>query len=146
VVSGGRAGCQETFEGLTALSYTDLRRGAAHQLLVDAYSMQHPEEYGRSAKSYAAHLMRLCCGVELNGDPGIYAAIPRWLNGRVDIEKPELVNARGKLTVLHAAAAPVEEYAACIRAWAKDVWDAYSTQHVLARRWLDAARDRSRHQ
>jgi hypothetical protein len=144
-VPGGRAGCQDTFDGLIALSYTDLRRGAAHQLLVDAYSMQHPEEYGRSAKSYAAHLMRLCCGVELNGDPGIYAAIPRWLNGRVDIDKPELVKARGTLTVLHTAVAPVEEYAACIRSWAKDVWDAYSTQHALARRWLDAARGRSRH-
>jgi len=61
---GGRADCQAAFDRLSADSWTSPARGALHNLLVDAYAMQHPEEYGKSAKSYIAHLTARCCGVE----------------------------------------------------------------------------------
>jgi hypothetical protein len=68
-------------------------------LAFDAYCMQHLEQYRRSAKSYAAHLTRLCCGLEYDGDPQVYEAIQKWLNGTVDIKKPEAPGPRGAMTV-----------------------------------------------
>jgi hypothetical protein len=37
--------------------------------------MQHPEEYGRSAKSYFQHLTALCCGLEHPADVHLYWSI-----------------------------------------------------------------------
>jgi hypothetical protein len=142
MVRGGRAGCQALFDELGVLSYSDYRYGAAHALAVDAYSMQHPERYGRSAKSYAAHLTRLCCGVEHGGAAEMYGAIQRWLNGSVPLEKPAVLSRRGALTIADLdfnVAAP--EYTERVRAWAASVWAAYEPQHELARNWLRAALD-----
>ncbi len=73
--------------------------------------MQHRDPYCRSDKSYAAHLTRLCCGVEHNGNPKIYAAIQKWLNGSVAIEKPEVLSYRGGMTVANVyLASSVKEH------------------------------------
>jgi hypothetical protein len=143
-VAGGRAGCQSLFDELSAAAYNDVRRASMHQLLVDAYSMQHPEEYGRSGKSYAAHLMRLCCGVELKADPATYESIRRWLDGGRTIAKPALLTVRGAVTVADVARVADDAYAAAVRDWARVVWTAYSDQHALAREWVDSALGRSR--
>ncbi|MGH9781714.1 MAG: DUF5946 family protein, partial [Candidatus Acidiferrales bacterium] len=93
-----------------------------------------------SAKSYAAHLTRMCCGIEHGGKREIYAAIPRWLSGAAKIERPEPLARRGPMTIadLRAAETP-EEHVKLVQKWAGDVWEAYAPQHELARRWLDAA-------
>jgi hypothetical protein len=102
--------------------------------------MQHPDRYCRSAKSYAAHLMRLCCGVEHNGNVEVYAAIQKWLNGSVEFEKPTVLDERGSLTVADVrAAGNAEEHGKRVRAWANNVWMAYESQHELARNWIQAA-------
>jgi hypothetical protein len=137
---GGRAGCQMTFDALSAASWGSPTRGAVHNLLVDAYCMQHPEDYCRSAKSYAAHLAGLCCGVEAGSDPRRHRAVARWLDGARELAKPAVPGARGTMTVADAAWATEEEvYAAHVRAWAGAVWAAYGSQHELARTWLRAA-------
>ena len=136
---GGRAGCQTTFDALTAASWGSPARGAVRGLLVDAYCMQHPEDYCRSAKSYAAHLAGLCCGVEAGGDPRRYWAVARWLDGARELAKPAVPGARGTMTVADAWAMEELVYAAHVRAWAGAVWAAYSSQHELARTWLRAA-------
>jgi hypothetical protein len=139
-VSGGREGCQALFDVLAALVYTDLQRAAVHQLAFDAYCMQHPDTYGLSAKSYAAHLTRLCCGVEFGGDHRIYRAIPRWLSGRSPVAKPDVPEFRGSLTVASVAASTdTGEYVRLVDAWARDVWSAYAHQHDLARQWIAQA-------
>ena len=86
-IEGGNAGCETLFNELGARDFSDPRYGATHELLVDAYCLQHPERYCRSAKSYAAHLTRMCCGIERGGKREIYAAIPRWLSGPARIEQ-----------------------------------------------------------
>src|SRR5476651_2317382 len=73
---GGRAGCQAAFDELSARSYTSPGRGAMHNMLVDTYAMQHPEEYGVSPKSYIRHLFALCCLIEHPGDMRLYWATP----------------------------------------------------------------------
>ena len=139
-VAGGRAGCQALFDEICAAAYADLAFGAVHNLVMDAYSMQHPNEYGRSAKSYVAHLARLCCAMEHDADPAVYAAIPRWLNGASAIERPPVLSRRGEITIGQLRAADSgEEHKRMARAWAASVWQAYAPQHELARAWIRAA-------
>lgn len=139
---GGRAGCQAAFDALCAASWASPARGAVHNLLVDAYCMQHPEDYCRSAKSYAAHLTGLSCGLEAGGDSRLYWAVARWLDGSQEVTKPALAatGARGAVTVASAVAcADDAHYTVVVRAWAATVWEAYREQHDLARGWRMAA-------
>jgi len=102
--------------------------------------MQHLEPYCHSAKSYAAHHTRLCCGIEHSGNAKIYAAIQKWLNGSVEIEKPEGLIYRGKMTVADVhLASNAEEHTKRVLEWAQSVWEAYTVQHDLAHAWIKAA-------
>jgi hypothetical protein len=143
LVLGGRAGCQALWDEIASQAYQNLERASVHNLAFDTYCMQHPEPYCRSAKSYAAHLTRLCCGLEYDGDPAIYAAIQRWLNGNISLEKPKVLPRRGALTIADVAGArDGQEYKERVQAWAENVWAAYATQHDLAHTWLKAATGR----
>jgi hypothetical protein len=136
----GREACQALFEEVGLRAYGDARFGSVHRLVVDAYCMQHPERYCHSAKSYAAHLTGLCCGVEHGGDPTIYRATQQWLNGRASIDKPDVLSFRGQVTLADLrAASSAEEHIKVARQWAQCVWDAYAAQHELARQWVNAA-------
>lgn len=135
--SGGRTGCQSAFDQLSAQAWSSPIRGAVHNLVVDAYALQHPEEYGRSAKSYAAHLLGLCCGVEHPGDQKLYWSIARWLDGPKTVGKPALLTSRGLLTVADVSRSADDfAYPDSVRAWARAVWDAYANQHAQAHQWL----------
>jgi hypothetical protein len=139
-VSGGREGCQALMNEVQAKAYQNPAYGATFDLGFDAYCMQHPEKYGVSAKSYAAHLTRLCCGVERGGEPAIYKAINRWLSTNPAIIKPGLLAARGRMTIADLAPArDVSEHNRLAQEWADDVWQAYASQHDLAHRWIEAA-------
>ena len=143
IVEGGAAGCEALFNELGARDFSDPRYGATHELLVDAYCLQHPDRYCRSAKSYYAHLTRLCCGIEHGGKREIYAAIHRWMSGPAKIDRPETLAQHGSMTIatiadLRAVNSP-EEHAELVRVWAENVWQAYAPQHEIARRWLGAA-------
>ena len=137
---GGREGCQALYEAFGFQTYSDRRLAAVHLLSFDAYCMQHVETYCVSAKSYAAHLTRLCCGIEHGGNPVIYATINRWLNGKVELEKPPLLSQRGEMTLVDVRAAPgVEAQVKKVQEWANNVWVAYAPQQELARQWIKAA-------
>ena len=138
---GGRAGCQRAFEELQALSSTNPNRAAVHNLLVDAFAMQHTEEYGRSAKSYIAHLTALCCSIENPGDQKLYWGIPRWLDGPARLPRPVDISARGSMTIAAAQASSSDaDYADVVRRWAWEVWIAYAGQQQTARQWLQEVR------
>jgi|SRR5579859_4858566 len=139
-VAGGLYGCDTLFHEMGAQAATDLRIARVHRLIVDAYCMQHVEQYGLSAKSYAAHLVGLCCGIEHDGNPVLYATIPRWLDGSVDLKKPEVLSFRGQMTIADVqAVADVDQRAKCVGEWARCVWDAYVVQHTLAHEWVKLA-------
>lgn len=139
-VANGRDGCQALFHGLTMKAYEDNRYGRYHRLIVDIYAMQHLDPYCLSAKSYAAHLTGLCCGVEMGGETRVNSAVQKWLNGRSNLEKPPILPHLGALTIadLPANATP-EAFNAFIHQWATAVWDAYQSQHALARHWIALA-------
>ena len=134
------AGCQALYDALAVPGAGALGLSARRDLAFDAYCMQHPDTYCRSAKSYATHLTRLCGGLEYGGDPQVYRAIQRWLNGAVPLQKPAVLNARGQMTVadLQATGSP-EGMARRAQAWAMHVWEVYSSQHGLAREWMQKA-------
>ena len=139
-VVGGRAGCQALYDEVSARSYSHPGYAGTHALAFDTYCMQHLQPYCRSAKSYAAHLTRLCCGIEHAGNAKIFAAIQKWLNGSVAIEKPEALSYRGQMTITDVhLASNVEEHTKRVHEWAQSVWEAYTGQHDLAHAWIKAA-------
>ncbi len=140
-VAGGTAGCQAIFDELLARDFGDVGYFRLHRLLVDTYSLQHPERYCASAKSLAAHLMGLCWAIEHEGNRATgNNSLRRWLDGTPRLEKPELPCFRGELTVasLREASTP-EAYARAVETWARFTWEAYSSLHSLARQWIQQA-------
>jgi hypothetical protein len=136
---GGRTGCQAAFDELSAQAWTSPLRGAMHNMIVDTYSMQHPEEYGRSAKSYIRHLSALGCLIEHPGDQKLYWAMPTNEGGPPIPPKPALLQARGEITIADVRnTADDESYQRAVERWAASVWAAYAPQHQLAREFLSA--------
>lgn len=115
-----------------------------HNMLVDVYAMQHPEEYGHSAKSYIRHLSALGCLLEHPGDERLYWARPARgdpATAPPTPPKPPLLTARGELTVADVRTAGDDtEYQRLVQAWAASAWAAYAPQHRLAREYLAAVR------
>jgi len=144
-VDGGRSGCQELFHAVLAREFSDYRYARNHRLTVDVYSLQHPSEYMRSAKSYAAHLTGVCAALEEENVALTNRTVQRWLNGPGKIDRPDNPppGQRGSLTIIciHEAATP-EEYAIKVRAWAESTWIAWHEYQELARRWIATARSR----
>jgi hypothetical protein len=137
----GRAGCEALFDEIRYQALSDFRIAKVHRLAFDTYCMQHIETYCVSAKSYAAHLTGLCCGVEYKGDQVIYDVIHRWLNGNVPLQKPEVLPYRGKLCITDVLAAQeVEDRVRRIYEWADHVWSVYESQHEIARKWVQLMR------
>ncbi len=67
-------------------------------------------------------------------------AIQRWLNGPVALAKPEVLSARGRMTVADLLVADsFDGYARLVRDWAGSVWAAYAPQREIARAWIKAA-------
>ena len=139
-VEGGRDGCQALWDEIALLAYSDPGYAATHDLAFDAYCMQHVERYGRTAKSYAAHLTRLCCGIEHERSRTLYRAIQKWLSGATALQRPVPPGNVGTLTVIDLKAARnVDEHIELAFEWARCVWDAYADQHELARNWIEVA-------
>ena len=141
-VAGGRAGCQKLFDEVLAREFGDFRYARLHRLTVDAYALQHPSEYMRSGKSYAAHLTGMCAAMEMDDPRDVNEAVQRWLNGAKAIERPSEPEAsrRGELTIAHLhAAAQAEEHLVRVREWAGSVWDAWRDYHDVARQWIQQA-------
>jgi len=139
---GGGPACRARFEQAIARDFSDPAFFAAHRMLVDIYSLQHPDDYCASAKSLAAHLVGLC--LILEGGVGAAEGAPflrKWLDGPGALEKPGVPTNRGKtvLADLDGIEAP-GDWRSAVRAWGADVWEAYADLHPLARRWAAEAR------
>ena len=140
-VEGGTEGCQRLFESIGLREYEDMRFARYHRIVVDVYAMQHPDRYGRSAKSFAAHLTGLCAWLDNEGSAqSVNASVQRWLSGPSPIEKPPLPPSYGSVTIraLVEADDPVR-YGEVVRRWALVTWGAYASLHDTARVWIAAS-------
>lgn len=139
-VDGGLAGCQVLFEQLQAREIEAPALYKFHRMMVDAYAMQHPDQYGKSAKSFVAHLAGLCAAVEHASAPAALQGIRRLLDGNPKLERPAPPAFRGEVTILDVLPAPdVVARTEAIERWVRSVWEAYLPLHETARRWIAAS-------
>jgi hypothetical protein len=142
VVFGGRAGCQQLFDDVLAREYADYRYARDHRLTVDAYALQHPDEYMRSAKSYAAHLTGAYLAIERGFAAETNRAVQQWLSGARTLQCPDPPSSwqRGTLTVAHVhAASDPEAHLQRVREWAESAWAAWRGYRDIARGWTEEA-------
>lgn len=142
VVSEGRAGCQRLFDEVLAREFGDYRYAREHRLMVDAYSLQHPDEYMRSAKSYAAHLTGAYVALEHGSAPETNRAVQQWLSGSKALQRPGQPEPehRGTLTVLHVhAATDSDDHVRRVREWGQSAWEAWHAYRAMAKQWTDKA-------
>lgn len=137
----GRAGCLKIFEEILAREFGDYRYGRIHRLTVDSYSLQHPDTYMRSGKSFAAHLTGMCAALEHEDASALNQVVQKWLSTNPRVDKPaHIPEGRGELTVTYVhGAADADEHVERVREWAQDVWGAWSEHHDLARRLIGEA-------
>jgi uncharacterized protein DUF5946 len=113
---------------------------------VDIYALQHPVQYMRSAKSYAAHLTGMYAALESDTARATNRAVQEWLSGPKDLTRPDHPPPleRGTLTVeyLHEANDP-DEHVHRVREWAESTWRAWRGYHGLAKEWIMEATRKS---
>ena len=138
----GAEACRARFDSTIARDFGDARFFSVHRMLVDTYSLQHPDEHCVSAKSLAAHLVGLCLILEEGASAATGAAFLRdWLDGKRDLDKPPIPAERGRTTLSDLGG--IEEPSAwnhAVRRWAESTWDSYEELHSIARRWAAEAR------
>jgi hypothetical protein len=141
-VSRGREACQKLFDAVLAREFGDYRYGRLHRLTVDVYSLQHPAEYMRSAKSYAAHLTGMYAALEQGNTVETNRAVQRWLDGARVLRRPDNPppRQRGVLTIIHVhEAVDPEDHIRRVREWALSAWAAWGAYHQFARQWVEQA-------
>ena len=132
---GASAGCWARYGELLALEYGSPALMRWHRFTVDAYAAQHPGVPGRrSAQSIHVHLAALYLAVERGvGEVQIRQAMQAMADGRAHpwLEPPDLRTATGLETAI--ATAGTAGYAATVRAWAGQVWEAWRAHHPTIR-------------
>jgi len=143
---GGEEGCNRLFQEVVGREFERPELFRVHRMTVDAYSLQHPDRYMKSAKSAVAHLVGMCWAMEGEDDPAVSVTLSRFLDGTPEFRRPEpvpLPGERGGVTVavVHAAASSADHILR-VREWAASAWQAWSEHHGLAREWMKEARRR----
>ncbi|MFQ5708529.1 MAG: DUF5946 family protein [bacterium] len=133
--------CKEMFDTILVREFSDFRYGRVHRLTVDTYSLQHPDPYMISAKSFAAHLTGMCCFMEYGNDRDLLRLLRQWLDGKKQLDKPELLDHVGDLTIVHIIdAKDAAAHIRLVQEWAAAVWKAYAVYHYLAKEWIGRAK------
>jgi Family of unknown function (DUF5946) len=130
--------CWKRYEQLLAVQYSDPARMAFHQLVVDAYAVQHPDgEDPRAVRSVAIHLMTLCLFLERGADPALGPRLHRQMVQTPMFHRLAAPTSPGRVTVVDM---PVTGSAAAARdaayAWSSSAWAAWAAHHETIRRWL----------
>jgi hypothetical protein len=135
---GASPECWAKFGELLAREYEDPARLRVYQLTVDAYAGQHPgEPERRTIQSVALHLMTLAMVIEDGLDPRQGPRLHKRMVRVGGFEWLEPPATRGRLTVLDVLEAKTaREHERLVRAWAADVWEAWSAHHRSVRGWI----------
>lgn len=128
-------GCWAAFGILLAREYEDATLfGQVHLMTVAAYALQHPGDPRdpRTARSVWIHGVSLCLVLEHGMSPrAITRIMPRLAKHSV----PELPQRPDRFAMTHAdvLAAPAEEHAVLVRAWAQAAYGAWASLHAVLR-------------
>ncbi|MEW4569465.1 DUF5946 family protein [Tautonia sp. JC769] len=144
---GGLDGCRALFDRLGEREFSDPEFFRAHRLTVDAYSLQHPEQFMKSSKSAAAHLAGMCWSMERGRSTHLPAPLKRWVDGRKNYARltPPPPRARGTVTVIDVLdAEDAAEHERRVEAWARSAWSAWAGHWSQARAWVVEALEGSR--
>jgi hypothetical protein len=133
-------GCRPLFVEVSFRQMSDREVFSVHRLTVDAYALQHPDEYCKSARSLAAHLTGLCWAFEYDASPQVARALKKWLDGNPGIDRLVPTEFQGSISIadVHGTQGPGEHVEAA-RKWARSVWEAWAQHHDQARRWVEEA-------
>lgn len=139
---GGLAGCRGLFDRLGAREFSDPNYFRAHRLSVDAYSLQHPEQFMKSSKSAAAHLAGMCWSMERGRSLHLPEPLKEWVDGARHYRRvtPPPPGRRGGITIVAVVGAlDGVEYERKVVAWAQSAWEAWSPHWEQARAWVAEA-------
>ena len=131
--------CWVRYGDLLAAQYSNARRMAFHQLVVDAYAVQHPDgDDPRAIQSVGIHLMTLCLFLEHGIDPSHGTRLHRRMIERPVFHHLQAPPSRGRLTLLEV---PLDDDPETARraayAWAEDAWKAWTAHHQTVRAWVE---------
>ena len=132
--------CELRFQALGTERFDDAELASDWSRIVDCYSLQH-DRHILSGRSLAAHLTGVCIAVEHGADRSLLRAAQQWLSRTQQIAKLAVPGRRGDVTINEIITAPPEERHAIVARWAESVWDAWSAQQPLARRWIAELRE-----
>ncbi len=142
---GGAEGCNAIFQEVVGREFSQPELFQVHRLTVDAYSLQHPAQYMKSAKSAVAHLVGMCWAMEGSDGPHVAMAMNRFLDGTPKFERPEppppLFRGDTNITYIHSAPDSVAHISR-VRRWARGAWEAWHEHHDQARRWVIEAQEK----
>ena len=104
-IDGGTAACRAEFDAACAFDFGGGVPWELHRLMVDAYALQHPDDFCASGKSLAAHLAGALAGIEHDGRRAVHRALRDRLDGPRDLERPDAPADRGGVTIAALAGA-----------------------------------------
>lgn len=138
---GASPGCWKLYGDVLAKEYSDIEYMKVHRLTVDAYSLQHVgTESPQTIQSMNVHLIALCAAVQ-HGivHDAISKIMDRCVRSRMSdffwLTPPASF---GTITVVDVLKAETQkEHAACVEAWAKDVWNAWGGHHKTVEGYLE---------
>jgi hypothetical protein len=136
----GSAACWRGYGALLAAQYSDPQRMRFHQVIVDAYAVQHPGgDDPRAVQSVAIHLMTLALFVDRGVDPALGTQLHKQMVARPAfhrLQRPDTA-AEGALTFQHV---PLDGNVAVARErayeWAASVWATWEPHRDVVRSWL----------
>jgi hypothetical protein len=137
----GSAACWRGYGELLAAQYSERRRMAFHQLVVDAYAGQHPgDDDPRVIRSVAIHLMTLALFLERDVDPALGTRLHKQMIERPifhRLQRPD-GGTEGVLDFSHVPLGGDPDIAR-ERAyeWGRSVWNAWGPQQDVVRGWLE---------
>ncbi len=131
--------CWVRFGDLLAAQYADPHRMAFHQLVVDAYAVQHPDGNDpRAIQSVGIHVMTLCLFLERGTDPALGTRLHQRMVDRPVFHQLEPPASRGRFTMLNVPLEGEPHVArAASYAWADATWAAWMSHHQTVREWVD---------
>lgn len=130
--------CWAGYGELLAAQYADQSRMGYHQLVVDAYAVQHPGGVlPEQVQSVGIHLMTLALFIEDGTDPALGTSLHRKMVARPFFYYLPPPSSRGELTYASVPrGGPVNEARSAAYAWAACVWAAWGEHHSTVDSWL----------